>query len=345
MSRITFSVWAVMALILAPLAGAQSYSITDLGVLAGGNYTQPTGLNRHGAVVGSANSANSATHAFLWTSATGLRDLGTLGSAAVDSSANGINNSNQVVGYSFLNSSGTALAFLWTSGAGMKSLGTLGGNSSTAMAINDAGQVVGWSYTTKNSSTSHPFLWTAAGGMQDLGTLGGKYAEALAINNSGAVVGYSYLADETTSHAFLWTPAGGMQDLGALGGNNSVAYAINDKNQVVGYADAPSGYETAFIWNGSRGMQSLGAGPGSNAGGINESGEVVGGFGSLPPGALLWTATQHAQALDSLIPPNSGWTLNYASAINQSGQIIVFGLIGNQQHGALLTPQTKSPAD
>jgi probable HAF family extracellular repeat protein len=338
MSRISFGVWAAMALILVPLAGAQSYTITDLGVLAGGNYTQPAGLNQHGAVVGSANSANSATHAFLWTSAEGLRDLGALGGLTAESAANGINNSNQVVGFSFLANNSSARAFLWTSSAGMKSLGTLGGNSSSAMGINDAGQVVGSSYTTKNSSTEHPFLWTAAGGMEDLGTLGGNSAEAWAINSSGAVVGYSYLADGVTYHAFLWTPAGGMQDLGTLGGSNSFAAAINDKNQVVGYADPPSGNETAFIWDESRGMRSIGAGPGASAGGINEASQVVGSFGSLPPGALLWTATEHAQALVNLIPPNSGWTLNDAGAINQSGQIIAFGLIGNEQHGALLTP-------
>jgi len=35
MIRIRFGVWAAMALMLVPLAGAQSYTITDLGVLSG----------------------------------------------------------------------------------------------------------------------------------------------------------------------------------------------------------------------------------------------------------------------------------------------------------------------
>lgn len=337
MSKIRFVVWAAMALTLVHLARAQSYTITDLGVLAGGSYTEAAGLNQHGAVVGAANSVNSATHAFLWTSAGGLRDIGTLGGPDADSAANGINNSNQVVGYSFLPNNASARAFLWTNGAGMESLGTLGGNNSSAMGINDVGQVVGSAYTTKNSSTEHAFLWTEAGGMEDLGTLGGNYSQAWAINNSGAVVGYSYLADETTFHAFLWTPAEGMQDLGTLGGNNSFAFAINDKNQVVGYADPPSGHSTAFIWTEGHGMQSIGAGPGSSVGGINESSQVVGGFGT-GAGAFLWSATQHARNLNNLIPPNSGWMLDYAPAINQLGQIIANGLIGNEQHAGLLTP-------
>jgi uncharacterized membrane protein len=82
-------------------------------------------------------------------------------------------------------------------------------------------------------------------------------------------------------------------------------------------------------------MQSIGAGEGASADGVNDAGEVVGSFES---GAFLWTATQHAQALGNLIPPNSGWTLSNAGAINQSGQIIATGVINNQEHAALLSP-------
>ena len=55
----------------------------------------------------------------------------------------------------------------------MRDLGTLGGDYSDAYGINDAGQVVGWSYTAEGFG--HAFITAADGmGMRDLGTLGGN---------------------------------------------------------------------------------------------------------------------------------------------------------------------------
>ena len=71
MGRISFGVWAAMALILAPLAGAQSYTVTDLGTLPGGTSSGATAINDHGSVVGSAD-ASGVEHAFLWTSSSGM---------------------------------------------------------------------------------------------------------------------------------------------------------------------------------------------------------------------------------------------------------------------------------
>src|SRR4030042_1871199 len=48
-------------------------------------------------------------------------------------------------------------------------LGTLGGRSSVAKAINDMGQVVGWSY--KADGFNYAFLWDPINGMIDLGTI------------------------------------------------------------------------------------------------------------------------------------------------------------------------------
>ena len=74
----------------------------------------------------------------------------------------------------------------------MTDLGTLGGDETYPFAINDAGQIVGWS-TTK-SGTDAPrraFVWQN-GKMTILPTLSAAYAyrnEPLSINGRGQIVG------------------------------------------------------------------------------------------------------------------------------------------------------------
>jgi len=75
----------------------------------------------------------------------------------------------------------------------MQDLGVLpGGMSSEALAINNLGQVSGWSYAT-SAQIMHAFLWNPGTGMQDLGTLGGPTSAATAINNFGEVTGVADL--------------------------------------------------------------------------------------------------------------------------------------------------------
>jgi probable HAF family extracellular repeat protein len=101
-------------------------------------------------------------------------------------------------------------ASLWRDGV-RTDLGTLAGDaSSTALAVNARGAVVGWSGTS-NGSVSHAFIWSV-GSMRDLGTLHhGTNSAALAINAMGEVVGWSDASDGRP-HAFLWR-SGRMQDL------------------------------------------------------------------------------------------------------------------------------------
>jgi uncharacterized membrane protein len=107
-------------------------------------------INASDWIVGSGQFAEGApTHAALWIPATTTTyaapvDLGTLGGSI--SIASDIDSSGQVVGWS-TNSLDTALPFLWN-GATMSALpllnGTFGGE---ALALNDAGQIVGTSYS------------------------------------------------------------------------------------------------------------------------------------------------------------------------------------------------------
>ena len=102
-----------------------------------------------------------------------ITELGTL-PGFPSTNARAINASGQVVG-SISNphspsKTGSSHAFLWEQGV-LTDLGTLGGIGSEANAINDAGQVVGWTEVT-GLAHPRPFLWER-GVMTDLGTLPG----------------------------------------------------------------------------------------------------------------------------------------------------------------------------
>lgn len=143
------------------------------------------GINNVGMLVGSTETLDHKTRAFVWDNGS-LSRLGTLGGD--DSYGYGINDRGDVVGWAQL-ANGDQHAFLQRAGATMRDLGTLGGTSSEARAINQARQVVGCSKTA-GDATEEAFIY-AAGLMQGLPTLGGTSACAYGINRAGWVVGQS----------------------------------------------------------------------------------------------------------------------------------------------------------
>jgi len=318
-----------------PLAGAQSYTITDLGALPGDSLSVPYAMNNEGAVVGfSEPQGSNNRHAFLWTQTGGMRDLGTLAGDST-SIAYGINDSGEVVGYS--SSTDASHAFTWTARGGMQALVSSSGDN-WAMAINDSGEVVG-EFSPNEGLDEHAFLWTKAQGLRDLGSLGGS-SFAWAINASGEVAGYSYtMPNERAVHGFRWTETGGMQDLGVLsGGEDSLALAIDTSGDVFGVSNTTErGDQQAAFWTAAGGWHSLGLGSDSSIRAANDSGELVG-CSLYCVRALLWTSENQGQLLDNLIPPNSGWLLYEGYAINKSGQIAAYGAINGNAHAALLTP-------
>jgi probable HAF family extracellular repeat protein len=300
------------------------HGMHDLGTVRREAQSAAVGINNAGQVVGKSwttqeifekkgqgNYFKTTEDGFLWSSSTGMKDLGD------NVYPTGINRSGEVSG-SVEASSGDQ-ASLWN-GTNWLALGNLpGGVYSDAYGINDYGQVVGYSQINNNTENlPNAFLWTPSspnstgGSMINLGSfMSPGDSTAVAINNQGWVTGNAAVPLSQpiggiigVDHAFLWKPSsangttGTMIDLGtldpkALGGlGQSWGLAINSSGVVVGQSN-PTGATTsdnttdAVIWQ-----------PGSNG---------------------SYTITD----LNNPIPSGTGWTLFRADAINDSGQIVV----------------------
>jgi probable HAF family extracellular repeat protein len=293
-------------------------SFTDLGTL-GGNESEANAVNNRGQVAGEALntipdpytsnfnnfyiSGATQVHAFRWTRSRGMQDLGTLG--GTDSAAFSINDRGQIAGISFTNTTvnpatgvPTLDPFLWENGT-MLDLGTLGGTFGVAFALNNGGQVVGYSDLLGDNSGVHPFVWDRKAGMQDLGTLGGSTGVGAFINDAGDVVGGDSRADGSAG-SFLWRH-GVMTDLGNVGTYpGSQALGINSRRQIVGNL-------------------------------LDNIGNEIGGF--------LWEDGGPMVDLSTLIPPNPDLQLDHALYINDRGEIAARGTFSNgDTHSLVLIP-------
>jgi probable HAF family extracellular repeat protein len=243
-------------------------------------------------------------HAFLYSDGQ-MQDLGTLEGYS-DSVATGINNYDEVVGVSTMANRFGERAFLYSDGV-MQDLGTLGGPLSLAHGINDAGQVVGWSFTseeeTSENPVTHAFLYSD-GVMTDLNSLipadsGWVLFEGRDINDAGKVVGSGDAG--RGQHAFLYSD-GQVRDLGTLAkpyDSYSYPTAINNVDQVVGQSATAEGTEHPFLYS---------------------------------DGVI--------RDLNSLIPADSGWELLNVEDINDNGYIVGKGVNSDgREHAFLLTPK------
>jgi probable HAF family extracellular repeat protein len=352
------------------------YTITDLGTLGGGTFSQPFSINRYGLVSGSSNLADGNQHATLWLEKLKV-DIGAPGLGGPNSIAFGDNERFQSAGEAETSTPDpnsedfcgfgthlTCLPFLWQSGE-MMQLSTLGGNNGVAMAISNRGEVAGFA---ENSTPDpgcpapqvlhfEPVVWEK-GVIHKLPTVGSDPdGVAQQINDNGEVVGGSgncasfntnFLYNLVPVHALLWEK-GKATDLGNLGGKTgqaggNIAYGINHQGQVVGNSDLPGDTTFhAFLWTRKTRMQDLGTVSGDVASvsiSINDAGSVVGASldAKFNPRAFLWENGMMTD-LNTLIAGHSLLYLLTGCSINSRGEITGLGMTSTGEiHTYLATP-------
>ena len=303
------------------------------------------GINNKGQIVGNSNNTtpdgSAITEAYIWDSVNGMRPLPPYDPTAPDnptyinSNATALNDGGVIVGYSATDRNHTLPVF-WNAGDlkpkpqplaftfSTKDNAPLDPTMMSLNAINAGGLVVGLAFFPEfdlhgnvYDDSFHAYLAPLGGVATNIHSLSPRngsvqdpllpftfgISEALGVNASGTVVGYSQTLDKTDAvgqdHAFIYQGGPKPRDLGALGGGGSHALAINDSNQIVG-------------WNYSN----------SNAAGFFH--------------AAMWVGSQETD-LNTLVDPNSGWTLEEATSINNSGLIVGFGYINGMERGFLLS--------
>jgi probable HAF family extracellular repeat protein len=363
----------VFVLILAPIASAQVYTITDLGPMS------PTAINSWAQVVG-----NYKGQAYIWTFGR-TRSLGILPGGTFSYAA-AINDLGVVVGTadgSGVVSPGNVFEsqpsqecssltqpFVWKQQ--MHGLGTVGATDVFedwclspfySAGINDSGEIVGYTGGLQDDY-QWGFLWTTSAGES---LLGDSYMPTFAtgISNTGQIVGETYAP--SLGNATSWKN-GVATDLGGLVGfYSSAANGVNDFGQIVGWSTTDIGCYGgpkcmhAVLWTQTgtiNDLGTLGSDSDSAASKINLFGLVIGSSGNTYAAStigdnndrdqgplevigrpFIWSQRRGMQDLNTLIRAGSGWILISVSDINVWGQIVGSGTLNGQPHGFLLTPR------
>jgi len=359
-----FLAGVLLVFVASSAAFASEHSLFDLGIPEGYAASKAYDINDKGQVVGSLSDGTNM-RGFIWDAASGMQILS--GGETGSGWATAINNNGWIAGR------WNNIAALWQgSSSAPVPLGTLGGLTSTAFKINDNNQISGYSDLAYNAKLKcnpfHGFIYEF-GRMTDIATLTDSwgadspygvnydngYSFAYGINNLGEIAGVG-TTDSFANDAFIRNADGSKIDLG-LGPDplslQASAVAINDAGLVGGHYCDSSRNSHPVIWEaGSVDAAALTMPeqfPYGQVYGINEKGSVVGimwNDKSGPYHAFLYDPTHGVRDLNDLIPAESGWVLNYAKGINESGQISGYGLFNGRTTGFVLnsTPEPISSA-
>jgi probable HAF family extracellular repeat protein len=250
----------------------------------------------------------------------------------------GANRSGDIVGVTGWDNTPTESALLLRGSVETKLDGIVGAGS-IAVDINEAHLMVGW--TQHGGSAVRAFVLDAntlsgPSFVDPPGGAGGTYG--LGINASGQIIG-TWRDEGDRGFAIM---QGAFVDLGP-----SWPMGLNDGGTVSGslFRPWPVNYVPAIRSPSSPDWTEIPIPEGftgAHGNAINAAGDVVGNCWTEATYGGPWSAYRYASGvstdLNTLIDPNLGWHLEYASDINNSGQIVGTGRLHGRATTFLLTP-------
>jgi probable HAF family extracellular repeat protein len=238
-----------------------------------------TQINRHGVIVGSLQTdSHTAWLPFVddHGSTTVLEPLSSQGYAT------GVNEHGVIVGVFLTDEGDCQCGFRYANGQWTALRSPVGGQDAAALAINDAGLIVGWANDRAGRKGQPRAVVWRDGQAHALPDLGGHFSEARAVNRQGDIVGVSRLSDGIFDHAVLYRD-GKVIDLDGSANSVSEAHAINPAGHIVGRRHNETQNGAFLVQDGQ--MQALddlltpsqqGLWSVLDATGINASGQIVG---------------------------------------------------------------------
>lgn len=176
-------------------------------------------------------------------------------------------------------------------------IGSLVGLSTRAMALNDQGDVVGYSVTGPAGPESEPFTNAFLYSNTDMRDLfEGEHCAvsvATAVNERKEIVGYCRLETLGYAQPFYYSEPTGVMVLNPFGAEplnaTGAAYGINESGEMVGNANEPSAGDRAFLMS-SPTAPGIDLTPAlsppyyaSGASAVNDSGQIVGALSKSGP--------------------------------------------------------------
>lgn len=354
----SFAILSV-ALIAGSAAAAGSYQISSIGVLAGGTYSEAYGINSRGQVAGISNVSNGQVRGIFYNGSLQMLGPGLGGSHA---RAYDVNDNGLVAGYRERYYSAAGIMRLqgvvWNPGVGVTTIANFGAADqfeSIAYGVSNDGVAVGSASGQSGQTSMNPMMWTSGGGTVWIGTYTGLPSSnglSTGVSDNGVeICGYSFDANginrpfrrsgNTTYQLSGFSPGAGVYV-------DTMPRAINNNGLMVGNYKVDFNTNRAFRRTAGGSFISLGylTGPGGSdddssfAEGVNNNGDIVG-FAEIGNGnyrAILIPSGGSMIDLNTMLPANSGWVLQFAHDINDNGWICGTGIFNGAKRGFVMKP-------